>query len=237
MNNNTKYESDGLNIYSSDNNSRVCSVRLNENKTYELKFKKKQYNKWMTLVINYIEEYEIKAKKGNEFTNHIIAYQFCSEGKRGHIDKIEFIGEQYQLCKSVYYIGNNITLNEGFGVYSDIKIYNECYTIEELIKMKDKKKSSTYDIKYFYSDNKSQSVRFLVKSFSDSKDYSNETLSYAIKLFNNLLSQSEYRIKNNQNDSTDIFYRSDIFMKIAFHCKNSTPEIKKEISKYWKIIE
>ena len=212
-------------------------IRTNNNKTYELKFKKKQYNKWMTLVINYIEEYEIKAKKGNEFTNHIIAYQFCSEGKRGHIDKIEFIGEQYQLCKSVYYIGNNITLNEGFGVYSDIKIYNECYTIEELIKMKDKKKSSTYDIKYFYSDNKSQSVRFLVKSFSDSKDYSNETLSYAIKLFNNLLSQSEYRIKNNQNDSTDIFYRSDIFMKIAFHCKNSTPEIKKEISKYWKIIE
>ena len=38
LNNNTKYESDGLNIYSSDNNSRVCSIRLNENKTYELKF-------------------------------------------------------------------------------------------------------------------------------------------------------------------------------------------------------
>lgn len=38
LQNDTKYDGDGLNIYSNDDSSRVYTIRLNEDKTYEIKF-------------------------------------------------------------------------------------------------------------------------------------------------------------------------------------------------------
>lgn len=99
-----------------------------------------------------------------------------------------FIGKNYDLSRTARYIGNSKKLDEPFGIFCDLRIYDNIY--EESFVNDLYPTHSKFLISYFFP---KKIVNSLISNFLNSIDTTQETFYYTIQLFNNLLSEASYR--------------------------------------------
>jgi hypothetical protein len=172
-------------------------------------------NKWIHVAITYREEFD---SLDNSLLN------FYVDGKI--INSVS--QKSFKLPKLVKYIGNSKNMDEPFGIFCDLRIYNKFFD-EILVKELCEEIFKNQILKYFDE----EIVKTIVNNFLNSDDNSEETFYYTIKLLNNILVDKKYRT----NNSSFSISKSHIIMKICENFHTNLIETKKEISKFLKTLE
>jgi hypothetical protein len=149
-------------------------------------------NEWLQVVITFTSG-ESSTSQDEPSENQICFYL------ESNLIGEPLVGKQYNLPQTVRYIGNTKNFEEPFGIFCDLRIYNNFYeesSVQDLYPTQSK-----FVISYFFP---KKILNILITNFLTSLDNTEESFYYTIKLFNNLLAEAPYR-KN----------KSKVFFKVV----------------------